>query len=347
MKKWILVLIAAIVVGVTFGLKKKTNNQTETQKRIFHLYAMSEYFPASVLKDFEQKHNVEVRYDNFASNEELLAKLQAGATGYDLIVPSDYMVRSLIGSNLLLPLDLTQIPNSKSLAAEFQNSPYDPGNKHSIPYTWGTTGLIYNSKHVKPKKESWDLVFQKEYAGHISMLDDVREVMSAMLRSEGQSANTTDDGKLKLAQQKLKKLKSNVRLFSSDPRQHLISEDIWIAHIYSGDANQLTREHPELKYFVPSEGGVIWIDTLAIPKTAPNPDLAHAFINLILDKEVAKTISDELLYASPNAAAEPLLANDLKPSQIKKLKKGQLEFLEDLGPANEKLDQLWTEAKTL
>lgn len=342
------VFILALIGTFLYHRHQADRPTTPEAPKELNIFAFSDYFPEPLLRSFEQKHGIKVRYDVYSSNEELLAKLQAGATGYDLIVPSDYMVRTLIQLNLVQELNKEKIKNLENLAPEFQDNSYDPGAKFSVPYTWGTTGLIYDATKVKTPPESWQDIFKPEYAGRISLLDDVREVMGAMLRLEGHSANTTDQAALKLAQERLKKLKPSIKLFSSDPKQHVLNGDIWIAHVYSGDANQLMRENPNLKYVVPNEGGVIWIDNFAIPKSAPNPEMAHAFIDEMLNPETAKAITEELLYASPNQAIEKLLAEeDLLPRQIKKMKKGQLEFLEDLGTTTEYIDQLWSEARAL
>jgi spermidine/putrescine transport system substrate-binding protein len=234
------------------------------------------------------------------------------------------------------------------LAKDFVQVPYDPGSRYSVPYTWGTTGLIYNSKYVKENVDSWDVLFKKEYAGHISLLDDEREVLGAMLQKLGYSSNTANKNQLSEAQKLLIKLKPSIRLFASDPKQHLLSGDLWIAQIYSGDAQQVMKTNPELRYVTPKEGGVIWIDTLAIPVKPANVDLAYAFINMILDPSVDALITQQLLYSSPNQASDPLIAEEkLRSSSIRKISVGRLEFLKDLGTDGEVWDQLWTEAKSL
>ncbi|MDZ4676199.1 MAG: spermidine/putrescine ABC transporter substrate-binding protein [Oligoflexia bacterium] len=350
MKKILTFLVLFVVAGLWAFSKYRAARieiQSDAPKKTLHLFAMSDYFPAKVIKDFEVKNNCQVRYDNFSNNEELLAKLQAGAEGYDVIVPSDYIVRALIASKLVMELDKSKLSNYKNLANDFVEVPYDPGSKYSVPYTWGTTGLIYNTKFVKTPIESWNALFQKEYAGHISLLDDEREVLGAMLHKLGYSNNSVKKKELEEAQKLLIKLKPSIRLFASDPKQHVLSGDIWIAQIYSGDAQILMRSNPELKYVTPKEGGTVWIDTMAIPLKAHNIELAHAFINYILEAQVNKEITEELGYSSPNKAAESLISEEvLRPSHLKKIQVGHLEFLKDLGVHSEMWDQLWTEAKT-
>jgi spermidine/putrescine transport system substrate-binding protein len=347
-KLWLVLGVCAVLALIVLAKRQSVTVQGGAdQKRVLYLFAMSDYFPAEVIKAFEEKNNCTVKYDNFSNNEELLAKFQAGAQGYDLIVPSDYMVQALVAGGFLQPLDKSKLPHLKNLAPEFQNVPYDPNSEFTVPYTWGTTGLVFNAKFVNAPADSWSVLFDKAYAGHISLLDDEREVLGAMLHKVGFSSNTSDKGELAQAQKLLIELKPNVRLFASDPKQHLLSGDIWIAHIYSGDAHQVTNSNPELKYVVPKEGGNIWIDTLAIPKGAQNTDLAHAFIDNILDATAAKQITEELLYSSPNAAIENLLEDSsLRPSYLKSIKTtSRLEFLKDLGAESEHWDRLWTEAK--
>lgn len=349
-----IVVLLVFALGWGYGKYYQAQKQAEknvadpqTQVRELHLFAMSDYFPEAVIKGFEKKFNARVKYDNFANNEELLAKFQAGTKGYDVIVPSDYMVRALIEGKYLMELDKTKIPNIKNIGKDFVEAPYDQGAKFSVPYTWGTTGLVYNTKFVKEPITSWKQLFDPKYKGKIALLDDMREALGAMLHMKGNSANTTSSDQLKDAQAELMKLKPNVRLFSSDPKQHVLSGDIWIAQIYSGDAAQVSGQKPELKYVVPKEGSTVWIDTLAIPNSARDADLAHSFINYILEPETAKTTTTELGYSSPNTAIENLIDQaDLKASHLRKLGLKTIEFLKDLGPATEQWDQLWTEAKT-
>lgn len=340
-------VFAAILLFANFLRNIHAKDNARGNQCTLTLYAMSNYFPETVLKSFEQVQNCKVRYDNFSNNEELLAKLQAGVKGYDVIVPSDYTVRLLIAGNLLLELDKTLVPNLKNISGDFLNAPYDEGGKHTVPYSWGTTGLIFNSKMIKEPVDTWDVLFRDEYAGHVSLLDDQREVMGALLKKLGYSTNSQNTREVTEAKNLLIKLKPKVRVFSSDPKQHLLSGDIWIAHIYSGDARQLTNTNPDFQYVVPREGGVIWADTMAIPRGAKNVTLAHAFINHVLDAQNARITSEELMYSSPNAVIESMVELDfLKPSYIHKLPLNLLEYLQDLGAATTVWNQMWIEAKS-
>ena len=317
-------------------------------KRTLHLFAMSDYFPPKFLKDFEAKYKCEIRYDYFSNNEELLAKFQAGATGYDVIVPSDYIVTALISGGFLTPLDHSKISNLKNLAPEFSQAPYDPAHKHTVTFTWGTSGLAYNTKKLTETVDSWNALFSKNAKGHVSLLDDPREVIGAMLKIGGKSLNTTAAADLVAAKKLLTSLKPSVRLFTSDPKQHLLSGDVWLAHIYSGDAQQVMKSNPEIRYVVPKEGGVVWVDNLAVPKGAKDAELAHAFINELLDPSVAQLFAHELRYGSPNQAAESLIQDaSLRASAYRAIKPGLLEFIKDLGDQSAQWDQIWTELKSM
>jgi len=338
---------SVMFVVVIFTLIFSHSTKSQTGAATLNLYAMSEYFPDIVIKEFEQKFNAKVRYDNFSNNEELLAKLQAGASGYDVIVPSDYMIMALIKNGLIQRLRASHIPNLKNLGSDFKNLPYDKSGEYSVPYMWGTTGIVYNSKFVKDPSESWDLLFKSEYKGRISLLEDVREALGMAMHKLGYSGNSKNKKEIHQAEVLLAKLKPNVRIFTADPKQHLQSEDIWIAQTYSGDAMMTSRSKPELKYIVPREGATLWIDNLAIPSGARNPELAHEFINFILEPRIAEILAKALLYSSPNESAEDLIENEiLRASYIKKIKNPKLELLSDLGPDMHLWDDAWTKIKS-
>ena len=300
------------------------------------------------MKKFEKKFNAKIKYDQFSNNEELLAKLQSGARGYDVIIPSDYMVTALIENKLVEVIDASKIPNLRNLGQEFKNLAFDPKGQYSVPYMWGTTGLVYNSKFVKNPPESIELLFKAEYANKISLLEDSREAIGLAMRKLGYSGNSINKKELLEAEKVMKTLKGKVRLYTSDPKQHLFSEDIWIAQAYSGDAKSTAKDKPELKYFVPKEGATLWIDNMAIAVGAPHKDLAHEFINFILEPETAKEMAEALLYNTPNAGADTLIKDEsLRASQLKKMKLSKVELLKDLGDGSELWDDTWTKIKSL
>lgn len=350
-KKAITLTALVLMVGAWGFLKFKTATQSVLNEssgpKTLYLYAVSAYFPEKILKAFEAKYNCHVQYDYFSGNEELLAKLQAGASGYDVLVPSDFTIKALGSSGLIVELDRTKIPNFKNIAPEFLGAPYDPENKYSVPYKWGTTGFVYNTDKIKENLTSWDQVFQPKYSGRVSLLDDPREAIGAQLFSLGFSVNSINADELKQARELFMKRKRMVKVFATDPRQILQSGDVWIAQAFSGDAAQVKKENPAFKYVVPTGGAVIWVDTLTISKGARNIDLAYKFINFMLEPEIEKMNVSEILYASPNRMVEDANFDEsLKPSYTRKLDLRRLEFIKDLGIDGQKWDQLWTEIKS-
>ncbi|MBK9294025.1 MAG: spermidine/putrescine ABC transporter substrate-binding protein [Oligoflexia bacterium] len=351
LKKIITFLVLFLAIGFWGYLKfKLAQKQAEVEgedKCILYLYSYSNYIPESVLKKFEDETNCFVQYDSFSGNEELLAKLQAGATGYDVIIPSDYIVNALVSSQLIMPLNKDLLTNINNISPMFLNASYDPENAYTIPYKWGTAGFIYNTKFVKEELNSWGQVFLGKYKGRISMLDEPREVIGNQLQFLGYSINSISMSELKKAKELFKERKNLVKLFSSDPKQALLLGEVWISQVYSGDAAQIIRDNSNYKYVIPKEGGVIWVDTLAVPIHSKRKELAHKFIDFILRDDVEEIIVKELLYGSPNIAMESKdLDETLKPSYIKKIDLRKYEYMKDLGVDSQKWDQIWTEVKS-
>jgi len=319
-------------------------------------YNWADYIDPEVLTKFKEECGVSVIYDTFSSNEDLLAKLQAGATGYDLIVPSDYMVSIMLQLQMLKPLDHANIPNLANLYPRFTETPYDAGNVYTVPYQWGTTGIGYNLDGTGEIPDSWAWIFNPEQAaqfkGKISLLNDQREVIGAALKYLGYSMNSVDPAALEEAKQTILAIKPNIATFDSDSfGDILVSGEVLFGHGYSGNYYQIiyANEEKNLGYAIPTEGGTIWTDNLAIPKTAPNPYTAEILINYLLDPEVGAAISNLTYFASPNQAAEPFIAEEITgnpgiypPEETSE----KLEFLNELGEGTLLWDRIWTEIKS-
>ena len=318
-----------------------------------HLYNWSEYIEPQVLEDFEAEFGVHVIEDTFANNEELLAKLQAGATGYDVIVPSDYMVEIMIEEGLLAKLDHKNLSNIGNIDAKFANPPYDPGMVHCVPYLWGTTGIGYNSEVFEEPPDSWAYLFDSElasqYAGKFTMLNDVREAMGAALKYLGYSLNSTNEAELQEARDLLIQQKQGVYAYDAEQYEDLLSADETVmAHSWSGDIFMAAEEDERLWYAIPKEGGVIWADNLCIPTSAPNKYTAEVFINYLMRPDVAAANSNFAWYASPNAKAEEFIDAEIleepaiyPPAEVLE----RLEWLEDVGDATPLYERMWTEVK--
>ena len=319
-----------------------------------HIYNWSEYIDPEIYEDFEQEFGVKVIEDTFASNEDLLAKLQAGATGYDLIVPSDYMVAIMIELDLLAEINYDNIPNFGNIDETFKDPPYDPGNKFSVPYQWGTTGIGFNADLFDDAPGSWAYIFDpamaSENAGRISMLNDSRESIGAALKYLGYSVNSTDEQELEEAKQLLIQQKEWVAAYDSDGFEDLLAAgEVDIGHGWSGDYFAAAEEAEHVWYIIPEEGGVIWTDNLAIPKTAPSQYTAEVFINYLLQPEVGAKITNYTWYGSPNKASTEFIDPEIleepaiyPPPEVME----KLEFLRDVGEATAIYDRIWTEIKT-
>jgi spermidine/putrescine-binding protein len=324
--------------------------------KVLNLYAWSEYVPQDLLDGFTEKTGIKVNYDTYSSNEELLAKIQAGASGYDLIIPSDYIVSIMIAQDMLDKMDMSKIPNFANIDARFKNPPFDPGNLYTVPYQWGTTGILYDPAVVPFEPTRWVNLWDPAFANRLVALDDEREIIGVALHVLGYDMNSTDAQQLEEAKQKLLELMPNIRLFDSDsPESAILSGEAWAGIVWNGNASLGYAENPDLKYICPEEGCTIWYDNLAIPKGAPHQKAALQFIDYVLSPEASVLISMEFPYSNPNAAAlEYLKTSD--PA----LYDGYMSFagtnppqdfldkttlIIDVGEATTIYDRIWTEIK--
>lgn len=347
---------AALVISGVAGLagcaKKAGETPAVTQPKDagkLNIYIWSAYLPKEVLDKFTAKTGIKVNFDTYDSNEALLEKLQSGVADYDLVVPSDYMVRILVAEKLIQPLDHAKLPNIANLDPRFLDKKFDPKNAYSLPYFWGTTGFGYNKAKLGVL-DSWQALFDKKNKGRILMLDDMREVFGAALKSMGKSENETDPAVLKQAADLLKKQKKLVATYNSgDFANILAAGDVDIAHGYNGQLAEVVAKEPEkLAYVVPKEGATLWMDNVCIPGKARNVENAYKFLNFIMEPEVNAEIVNGVSYASANVPArkfiQPEILNDASIYPSDEVI-GRCEFLEDIGDTTTLLDQYWTEIK--
>lgn len=305
------------------------------------LYNWSEYIDPDLITAFEEEHDVTVTEDFYPSNEELVARIQEGAQ-FDLIVPSDYMVGIMIEEELIRPLDKEALPNLENLADRFASDlPYDPEGDYSVPYQWGTTGLGVNVDELgEDFPRSWSLVFDPEvsqqYSGQITMLDDPRETMGAALKYLGYSLNSTSEEELAEAEALVADAVGRLAAFDSDQYDELLVQgETVIGHGFSGNMfTAFAEADGTFEYFVPEEGGTVWVDNMAVPTSASSPCTAHAFMNFLLDAERGAQLTNWNYYASPNEAAEefiePEVLEDPAIYPDDELNE-RLEFIEDTG----------------
>ncbi|MEG4046672.1 spermidine/putrescine ABC transporter substrate-binding protein [Microcoleus sp. Pol17_C1] len=314
------------------------------------IYTWAGYTDDALLDRFAEKTGIRVVADVFSSNEEMLARVQAGgARAYSIIYPSDYMVVQMTELGLLSPLDHSILGGIDRLRKQFQNPVYDPGNRYSVPLSWGTTGLIYNTEQLKEAPEDWEYLWQhkQELAKRMTLASDVREVMGAALRMLGYSLNSTNQEQVKQAYEKLVELKPAIASFTTDAwRPQMLTGDLKVAMCYSSDANEVISDNDKLKYVVPKSGSSLWTDTLVIPKGSPNPEAAYKWINFMLQPDVAASLVERLSFSTPSEDAFSLLPPEVRENDILFPSEDILKKCEGVAPVGkfmEVYDRYWTQ----
>lgn len=327
------------------------SSTSSNQQQVLSLYNYESYIAPEVIAQFQTENNVKIQYDTFENSDALYAKLKQGNPGYDVIFPADYMVKIMAAENMLDPLNLPNIPNQKNLEAKFTNQTFDPGNKYSLPYQWGTMGIGYNLKATKADINSWAAMFDPKYTGKIAWQDDARYTFAAVLMYLGFEPNTTNPEEINKARDLLIKSNNLIAAFVPDTGQALLDQgEVNLTMEWSGDMFQVMKENPNLRYAIPKEGTIVFSDNMAIPKGAPHKELAEKFINFVLQPEVGAQISNFTHFGSPNKAAidKGLIdPKDFKNPQIYPAAEvfGKMKFLQDVGKATALYDRAWTEVK--
>ncbi len=340
-------VLAAMVLSLAACGKKSENGKVV-------VYNWGEYIDPDTLEQFEKETGIEVVYDEFETNELMFPKVAAGATTYDVICPSDYMVDKMINAGLLQELDFDKIPNAKkNIGAQYwaQSDQFDPGNKYSVPYCWGTVGILYNKTMVDEEIDSWNILWDPKYSGQILMQDSVRDLFAVGLAKNGYSINSTNEDELQKAKQDLIDQKPLVQAYVIDEvRDKMIGNEAAIGVIYSGEAIYTQRENSDLEYVIPKEGTNVWIDNWVIPANAENVENAHKFIDFMCREDIALKNFEYITYSTPNEAAQKLIEDeDIKNSPIAfpDLSKYKLETYLYLGEdADELYSKLYKEIKS-
>lgn len=289
-----------------------TGCSSKNEKKVY-VYNWGEYIDPEVLDLFEKETGIRVIYDEFEQNEEMYPKIEAGAVKYDVVCPSDYMIQKMIENDLLYEINYDNIPNIKYIDETYLKSAeeFDPGNKYSVPYCWGTLGILYNKAKVDEPVDSWGVLFDEKYSGYILMIDSVRDAFAIALKYLGYDLNTTNVNEIEEAKELLKKQRPLVQAYVVDQvRDKMIGEEASIGVIYSGDAIYTKRLNPNLEYVVPKEGSNIWIDGWVIPKNSNNKENAEAFINFMCDPEIALKNFEYITYSTPNKGARELIEDE-------------------------------------
>ena len=303
-----------------------------------------------VVKEFEALTGIKVEYTTFDSNESLFAKLKSGSASYDVIIPSDYMVARLAEAGMLHKLDYENIPNfGKYVDDSFKNPEYDKQNEYSVPYMWGTVGLIYNTKYVDEAdvaEQSWSLLWNEKYAGKILMFDNSRDAFAIACKKLGYSMNTTNTEELSAAAAELAKQREVVQAYVMDQIfDKMVEENAWIAPYYAGDYLSMSEDNENLAFYIPKEGTNLFTDAMCIPATSNNKEAAEMFINFMCEPVVSAANSEYIWYSTPISAARELIDPTLSESEIAypsdEAKKNMERFTNLSDEANQFMDDLW------
>ena len=307
------IVIALLSTALLSGCSKENGEKV-------YVYNWGEYIDEEVLELFEKRTGIKVVYEEFEMNEDMYPKIKNDAVRYDVVCPSDYMIQKMIDEDLLAEINYENIPNIKNIDPAYLKSAekFDPGNKYSVPYCWGTLGILYNKTMINEPIDSWSALFDEKYSGNLLMIDSVRDAFGIALVYLGYDINSTDEAQLNEAKALLQQQYPLVQAYVVDQvRDKMIGGDAALGVIYSGEAIYTARENPDLEYVVPKEGSNVWIDGWVIPKNCRSKENAEAFINFMCDAEIALKNFEYITYSTPNAAARDMITDeDIKNSPV-------------------------------
>ena len=351
LRKVVPAIMAVVVIagGIFYSSKEDLSGTNQVI-----VYNWGEYLDPEVITLFEKETGINVVYEEFETNEIMYPKVQSGAIAYDVVCPSDYMIQRMIENDLLAELNFDNIPNVKNIGQEYfkQSRQFDSENKYSVPYCWGTVGILYNKTMVDEPIDSWSVLWDEKYIDNILMQDSVRDAFAVALKYKGHSLNSTDLDELEEAKELLIEQKPLVQAYVIDQvRDKMIGNEAAIGVIYSGEAIYTQLENPNLEYVIPKEGSNVWIDSWVIPKNANHKENAEAFINFLCRPDIAKMNFDYITYSTPNTAARELIEDPaIRNSKIAFPDASELERCETfqfLGDKNDAIyNKLWREIKS-
>ena len=352
MKRVFALLLALALIAP--GMRARAASEYDPDVTI-NVYSWGEYIAngtdgsMDVNAEFTARTGIKVNYTTFDSNESLYSKLVGGGADYDVIVPSDYMESKLINEDMLLPLDFENIPNYQYIDGQFRSPGYDPENRYSVPYTWGVVGVFYNTRYIE-SVESWESLWDDEYAGKILMFDNPRDSFAIAQFMLGQDVNTTDPEDWRAAADLLKDQKPLVQAYVMDQIfDKMESGEAWIAPYYAGDAAILVDNSEDIDFAVPKEGTNFFVDAMCVPKTASHKREAEEYINFLCDPEIAGANMDYVGYSTPETAAKEYLDPEVAESPLhypseETLSRTQI-FVNLPEETSREVDRLWAEVK--
>lgn len=343
MKKLIAVALLVVLMASLF-----TGCSNEDQV-VLNVYNWGDYIDEDIFQQFEEETGIKINYETYATNEEMYTKINKGGTQYDIAIPSEYMIEKMIKEDLLEPIDLSKIPNYANIDDQFKNLSFDPNNQYSVPYFWGTVGIIYNTNLIDGPIDSWDVLWDEQYARQFTMVDSQRDSIMVALKKLGYSMNTKNLDELEEAKQALIEQKPLVLAYVGDNvKDMLISEEASMAVVWSGEASAVIQEYDYFEYALPKEGSNMWFDNIVIPKGAKNIDAAHQFIDFLSRGDIGFLNADYVGYATCNIETMKLIDPALIGTTYAYPDKNLLENFEifqDPGDFIVEYDRIWTELK--
>ncbi|MFA5576869.1 MAG: spermidine/putrescine ABC transporter substrate-binding protein [Tissierellaceae bacterium] len=339
--------IRIIVLLVLAALMATVLSACGESKPSINVFNWGDYIDEDVVKDFEKEYGIKVNYSMYATNEDLYVKLKQGGESFDVIFPSDYMIERMIRENMLAKLDKDNIPNMENIDQNFFGLAYDPHDQYSVPYMWGTVGIVYNKTMVDDPVDSWDILWDEKYKDQIIMLNSQRDTIAVALLKLGYSMNTRDIGELEEAKAELIKQRHLVWAYQGDEvKDTMVGGEAALAVVWSGDAVAMIRDNPDLDYVIPKEGTNLWFDDMVIPANSKNKEDAEKFINFMCRPEIAARNADYIGYSTPIPEAIELLPDDMKESRVAYPSDQEIdntEIFRDPMDIVVEYDRIWTE----
>ena len=347
MKKLCLVVVLALVLNLLPAVSLEA--RAEETLVVYNWY---DYIDEAVLDQFEAETGIKVKYVCFTTNEEMYVKLTAGASNYDVLFPSDYVIERMLKEDMLAELDYSLLPNAAGLLDWLKDTDYDPENKHSVPYMWGTVGILYNTEYVDGDVTSWQSLFDPQYQDDVFMLDSIRDGIGTALKALGYSLNTRDEEALEAAKQLLIQQKKDgiVQGYMVDEvKDKMIGGEAALALMWSGDAMYSIMENDSLKYVIPEEGSNVWVDAMCIPKNSQHIEAAHKFIDFMCRPDIAYQNFEYIYYCTPIAEVfndmmdeEEKSYSGLNPSDEEI---ARCEFFHDITEYMDIYDKIWMDIR--
>ncbi|MBO7383383.1 MAG: spermidine/putrescine ABC transporter substrate-binding protein [Fibrobacter sp.] len=357
MKK-ILLAAFALLASLAFTAcneQKQEQKATAEAPKTVTVMIYSEYIDPAMLEDFEKKTGYKVQLELYEAQEEMIGKLQAAGTSqYDVVIASDVVIQQMVHLGLIQPIDTNKIPNRKNIAEQFMSQPYDPTNTYTIPYLWGTTGILFRGDKVDPDSVSYSMLFDaKQTKGNFSLLEESRSMLSMALQALGFDANSTKQEEINKAVEYILQAKKDPHFLAFDGsvggKDKVLSNMDWAAIVFNGEAAVAIDEDSTLQYVIPKEGSFMWVDAMTLSSKSPNPEGAYAFMNYILDGQIGAQLAKFVYYATPNKASLEVIDQDFKDNRVINPTESEIKrmvFLADPGDAAKLFDEAWTIVKT-